>query len=189
MKVYKFFKIPNIDDDHKIDLERKYVLYAITNNKVYAERFKEDRNMKKFIFKVHQNVTKEEYAEMCNEERGAVLDFFKLDTIFDDNHTRPNIKQCDVLMTYWERQLLDEPNTILDDESIWQSMPFPLIFKSKYFKALDEFEYVTYYKLMSVERLTDNLARKLAETDDDYSAPAISHDEVALFIDIIRDTL
>lgn len=189
MKVYKFFKIPKDIDNDDIDLERKYVLYAITNNKDYAKRFKQDRNMEKFIYKVHKNITQEEYAEMCNEERSAVLEYHTLETIFN-KHTRSNIVKKDVLMTYWEKQLLEEPSTLLDDERTWLYLPYPLIFKHKYYKMLEAFEYVTYYKLMTVQYLPFELAEELSnKTTDDYSAPSIMYDEVALFIDIIRDTL
>ena len=189
MKVYKFFKIPDENDVRdNIDLEQKYVLYAMTNNKEYAERFKEDRNMKKFIYKVYSGVDKEEYAEMCNHDRGSVLELRSLVTIFD-NHTMKNAVKKKVLMTYWEYQLMDQPNTILDDEESWKSMPYPLIFKSKYVKMLEALQYVTYYKLMTCEFLPIQLIRKLTEFDDDYSAPSMAHDEVALFIAFIQDTL
>lgn len=189
MKVYKFFKIPHENEKDDIDIERRYPLYAITNKKKYAERFKEDRNMKKFICKVHEDVSKDEYAEMCNEDRGAVLFVRSLTTIFDDIRITQNKVESDVLMTYWEKQLLDEPNTLLDDENTWMLMPFPMIFKSKYIKALNDLQYITYYKLMSAEWLPCNLMNKFPVDDDDYSAPSILYDEVALFIDIIKDTL
>lgn len=190
MKVYKFFKIPNKDDNHPNDLEQRYSLYAITNKKEYAERFKEDRNMKKFIFKVYKGVTKEEYAEMCNSaDRGAVLAFYPLTTVLNDNHTVANKDVCDVLMTYYEQQMITDYQTMLDDESLWRYMPFPLIFKSKYRKLLDALQYVTYYKLMSAEFLPYHLAEKLSILDDDYSAPTILYDEAALFVNMIKDTL
>lgn len=188
MKVYKFFKIPDKNEKHDIDIERKYVLYAITNNKEYAERFKDDRNMKKFICKTHKNITKEEYADMCNEDRSAVLEYRTLITIFD-NHTRNNIVEKKVLMTYWEAQLLDEPNSALDDDGLWRSMPYPLIFKSKYRDCLNILQYITFYKLMTAEYLPYTLAEELSNYGDDYSGPSISYDEVALFINIIRETL
>lgn len=188
MKVYKFFKIPSADDKDEKDLERKYTLYAMTNNKEYAERFKEERNMKKFICKIHKGVDKEEYAEMCNTDRGSVLELKSLVTIFD-NHTRKNSEEKKVLMTYFERQMIEEPNTLLDDELVWQSMPYPLIFKSKYISALKELQYITYYKIMTCEFLSNKLAMKLAKIEDDYSAPTIIYDEVALFITLIQDTL
>ena len=190
MKVYKFFKVPPKDEDN-IDLERKYVLYAITNNREYAERFKEDRNMKKFIIKTHKGVSKEEYIEMCNNDRGAVLELNTLTTVFDDNHTSNNSVEKKVLMTYWERQLIEEPNTLLDNEHFWAKMPFPLIFKTKYIKTLEVFQYINYYKLMTSPYLPYGMSERLNEhgDDTDYSAPSILLDEVSLFIQIIQDTL
>ena len=188
MKVYKFFKIPD-DDGDDIELDHKYILYAITNNKEYAERFKADRNMKKFICKVHKGITKEEYVDMCNQDRGSVLEIHELTTIFNNNHTFNNKERRKVLMTYTERQLVDEPSTILDDESVWHSMPYPLIFKSKYFNMLESFQYVNYYKLMTCEHLPYELAELLSMLNDDYSAPMLLYDEVALFVSIIQSTL
>lgn len=189
MKVYEFFKIPDKDDKDEIDLECKYVLYAITNNKEYAKRFKEDRNMDKFIYKVHEGIDKEEYAELCNNERGAVLGFYPLMTVFNDKHTRKNATEKKVLMTYWEKQLTEELNTILDDEVFWNSMPYPLIFKSKYVTMLNKFQYISYYKIMTCMYLPDKLAEKLAKISDDYSSPNFTHDELSLFINAIKDTL
>ena len=190
MKVYKFFKIPDDDDSREYELEDKYVLYAITNNKKYAERFKEDRNMKRFIYKVYDDVSKEEYADICNNDnnRGAVLEVHKLTTIFN-NHTRANRVEKEVLMTNWEKQIVNEPSTLLDDERAWQMMPFPLIFKSKYRKMLEVLQYITFYKLMTADFISPNLMEKISEIDDDYSAPSIEFDEVAIFIDQIQSTL
>jgi hypothetical protein len=92
-------------------------------------------------------------------------------------------------MTYFERQMLEETDSMLEDDGIWQSMPYPLIFKTKYVKMLDVLQYMTYYKLMTVEGLPDRWAEKLSDDDDDYSAPSIIFDEAAKFISIISDTL
>ena len=189
MKVYKFFKVPDKNDRDEVDLDHKYILYAMTNNKEYAKRFKEDRNMKKFIYKVHNDISKEEYIEMCNHDRGSILELHELVTIFDNNHTFNNKEKRKVLMTYTERQLVEEPMTLLDDESTWHSMPYPLIFKSKYFNMLDKFQYLNYYKLMTCEYLPYKLSEKLSTHNDDYSAPTLLYDEVALFVSIIQSTL
>lgn len=189
MKVYKFFKIPDIDENDDIDLERKYTLYAITNNKNYANRFKEDRDMKKFICKTHDDIDKDEYAEMCNEDRGSVLGIYPLVTIFDKVRIRENAVTKEVLMTYSEKQLIDDAQTILDDESLWQSMPYPLIFKSKYVSVLKALQYMTYYALMTCEYLPYEFAQPIHESNEDYSAPTLLHDEVALFIQMIQNTL
>ena len=191
MKIYKFFKIPDNDDHIDIEIERKYVLYAITNKKKYAERFKEDRNMDKFIFKVDEDVSPEEYADICNDDnnRGNVLELYALTTIFNKQHTKQNSEQREVLMTHWERQMIEEPNTLLDDERFWQMMPFPLIFKTKYNKVLEVLQYTTFYKLMTAEYLPYMLSLKLSEEEDDYAAPSIAFDEVRIFIDQIESTL
>lgn len=191
MKIYKFFKIPDDNDDIDIETEQKYVLYAITNKKKYAERFKEDRNMDKFIFKIDKNVSEDEYANICNEynNRGAVLDLYSLTTIFNKNHTKRNSVQKKVLMTYWEKQMVEDPNTLFDDERFWEMMPYPLIFKSKYSNALEVLQFTAYYKLMAVNFISYYMMEKLSTEDDDYSTPSLEFDEVRLFIDQIKSTL
>jgi hypothetical protein len=191
MKIYKFFKIPSENEKDNVDIERKYVLYAITNNKEMYERFKTDRNMKKFIIKIHDDITKEEYVDICNdpEVRSSVLEYHELLTIFDDKHTKKNSTNASVLMTNWEYQIVKDMD--ITNEGMWMYMPYPLIFKKKYVKALDILEYINQYKIFTVERLPLNLLDKINKFvgDDDYSAPNIIYDEVAIFIDIIRDTL
>jgi len=188
MKIYKFFKIPDEDDNNGC-LEERYPLYAITNNKDLANRFKHDRNMKKFICKTHKHITKEEYAEMCNEDRGSVLELYEAITIFKNQHTKKNSTKTNILITYYERQMIEEMDSYLADESFWRQMPYPLIFKNRYVKMLDVFQYLTYYKLMTAEYLPYRWAKKLSNEDDDYSAPSIVFDDVAKFISIISDTL
>ena len=146
--------------------------------------------MKKFIYKVDKDVTKEEYAEICNdgETRGAVLELYTLTTIFD-NHTIANSIRKEILMTYWERQSIEEPVTLLESEQFWEQMPFPAIFKSKYKEALDVLQYTPYYRLMMIEKMNYRLMQMISSDDDDYSAPAMEHDEVAIFIDQIQSTL
>lgn len=189
MKVYKFFKIPSRHDRDNIDIEQKYVLYAITNNKEFANRFKEERNMKKFIYKVHDGVSKEEYAEMCNEDRTAVLELYRLRTVLNNNHTLNNSEEREILMTYWEKQLIDEPPSLLEDEAYWKDMPYPLLFKNKYVDVLNTLQYISLYKLMASAYLPFELIQRLSTTgDDDYSAPSFEYDNVAIFININEDT-
>ena len=191
MKLYKFFKIPEENEKDDIDLERKYVLYAITNDKKMAERFKKDRNMKKFILKVHEDITKEEYMDICNdhEARSSVLEYHELMTVFDNKHTKANAVNAKVLMTNWEWQIVKDVDVF--NEEIWSVMPYPLIFKKKYVEALDILEYISFYKLFTIERVPYEFIEKIndAINEDDYAAPNILNDEVAVFIQNIKDTL
>jgi hypothetical protein len=92
-------------------------------------------------------------------------------------------------MTYWEYQLVKDTDFM--DEQFWESMPYPLLFKTKYFKILEKLEYVTFYKLMNAQKLSFKQMEQLCQNleDDDYSAPSILMDEVAMFISLIKDTL
>ena len=191
MKLYKFFKIPEENEKDNVDIEQKYVLYAITNDKDMADRFKKDRNMKKFIFKCHTDITREEYQDICNssETRSAVLEYHELVTIFDDKHTKKNSVSAKVLMTNWEYQFVKDMDVV--HEEMWEYMPYPMIFKKKYNRSLEILEYISYYKLFAINRIPFELLVKINEDsdDDDYSAPGIIHDEVAVFIQCIKDTL
>lgn len=190
MKIYKFFKIPDENEKDDIDIERKYILYAITNNKEIAKRFKKDRNMEKFIYKTHSGITKEEYADMCNENRSSVLEYHKLRTVFDDYHTKSNSKEVTVLMTNWEYQLVEDVDTIMAND-IWRNLPYPLIFNKKYLNALNTLEYINMYKIINIDILPFEIIEKIDEyfNNDDYSAPNIIYDELSVFIRIIKDTL
>lgn len=168
------------------------MLYAITNKKEYAERFQNDRDMDQFIMHVHKHVTKEEYKDLCNEERSSVLEIHELSTVMSDERISKNIQDVQVLMTYWEWQLTKEPVILMDDEEWWEDMPFPLIFKDKYIKALEALQYITYYKIMKGPYLSEYLLQKLfgsTSIEDDYSAPSISYDELSIFINTVLDTL
>ena len=191
MKVYKFFKIPDKELDNPNDrIEERYQLYAMTNNKEYAKRFKNDRNMKKFIYKVDKHITKEEYAELSNYDRGTILELVKVRTIFNNNHTAENSTHEEILMTFYESQMLSDMESYFESEEYWRDQPYPLIFKKKYVKALDALQYVKMYKLINMEYTPHKYMNKLSEyCEDDYSGPSFTFDEAAKFITIISDTL
>ena len=110
MRVYEFFRIPDCsENDKKVSIEERYTLYAITNNKEYAERFQQERDMSQFIMNVHKHVSKEEYRDLCNEERSSVLEEHELATVLSKERSSKNLKYVKILMTYWEWQLTKEP--------------------------------------------------------------------------------
>ena len=189
MKIYEFFKIP--EDESEVSrnkpLEERYQLYAITNKKELAERFQKDRNMKKFLLHVHKNVTKEEYIDFCNENRSCVLEIHPLITCMSNVRVRSNMEEREVLMTYFEWQCCQDCNSILDNEAFWHYMPFPYIFSKEVQETLEFFNYKTYYRLIMYLYL-DDVYRDIIHEDsdnDDYSAPDMMMDEVAILMDIV----
>lgn len=192
MQIWEFFKKP---DDRRVineSLEHKYMLYAITNKKSYAKRFMQDRDMDKFIIQKHKDVSKEEYAELANSERQSVLDVHEIMTVPKNKHTGSSIERREVLITYWEWQILEEPVLLFDDESFWQKMPFPLIFKDKYVENLKNFQYINFYKIFLgcciPEHATQMFERYGIDDDYGYSID-IEYDQLSVLMDGIYDTL
>ena len=185
MRVYEFFKKPNPQEDaSRLSIEEKYVLYAITNNTEYAQIFQETRNMKKFILHTHKNIDKEEYAELCNQHRGAVLELYEnILTCVDPIRVGKNMICCNVLMTYFEHQIIVDAVTEMDNEDIWATMPNPAIFSNKIVKALNDLLYISYYKLYAGTFLDEAELEKLNQiSDDDYSMPNVTADELHVFM-------
>ena len=110
-------------------------------------------------------------------------------TIFKNQHTKKNSIKKKILMTYHERQMLEDIGSYIEDESYWKSQPFPLIFKNKYLYALDKLQFVTFYKLLNIETLSFTLLERISNDDNDYNGPSLIFDEAAKFVSIISDTL
>ena len=75
MKIWKWYK--NLSDEQfiaskNLSIEDKYPLYAFTNKKKYAKQFKKMRRMERFI-EVHDNLTRAEYTEFCNNKNKQML--------------------------------------------------------------------------------------------------------------------
>ena len=193
MHVWEFYKKPDNEENDKknLDIEQRYTLYALTNKKEYADRFKEDRDMSKFLIQHHKHISREEYKELCNSERGSVLELHNFKTVPDGKHTTKSIEYREVLVTYFERQLLDEPQLLMCSEEFWYRMPFPLIFKDKYVEILNKFQYITLFKLFkeNLPPIYLHMFEKCGFLEDDYSGPDFETDDVMVLIDSIIDTL
>ena len=191
MQVWEFFKKPDDGGNINEHLECKYMLYAITNKKAYAKRFMTDRDMNKFIIQRHKNITKEEYIELANLERQSVLEVHEIMTVPKNKHTDSSIERREVLVTYWEWQIIEEPVLLFDDENFWKNMPFPLIFKDKYVKILKDFQYISFYKIF-LGYIIPKHAMQMFERygiDDDYDSVDIEYDQLSVLMDGIYDTL
>ena len=75
MKVWRFYKKPESKDNVK----QSYDLYALTNNKEYAEYFLNTRDINKFFVRCTKE-DRETYVKMANDNRDCVLDEFELIT-------------------------------------------------------------------------------------------------------------
>lgn len=188
MKLWTFYHI-NKDMLNKNGVyETGYDLKAFTNNKKYALMFIDTRDIKKFIVRKH-NITKEEYVEFVNEHPGKKLDLYNVSIRDIGKHTDDGTIQIDMLMTYDEHVYIDEPAFAIDDTSFWDSVPFPYIFKDKYFKALDAFEYVKMFKVYKdMFNMKPVYTQFLNADEDDYAAPEFKLDPFTLLLDISNDT-
>jgi hypothetical protein len=195
MQLHEFFKRDSLKDDYDRGLtdspDYRPTPYAITYKKKYAKQFMKERNMDKFIHRVH-DMDKEDAIEFCklNEYRGSVLEKHNLTTVMPGKHTQEYAVVKSTLMTlneYTASTDIDDP--VLEDSGWWYEAPMPAIFKGKYLKALDKFQYVNYYKMIGPEILNDSALDLLYQfTDNSYEGPTIFYDELAAFISITYDT-
>lgn len=200
MTIWRFYIKPS-----KLSSNREYELYAITNKKKLAKAFMNTRRMDLFVIKKSEE-DKDAWIEFANENRGAVLDFYKLQTsvIEDDNYVLKNTK---VPITFFEYQNVDSDQ--IESEAMtpefWDQMPPYIIFNEKILDALRNLEYVEsqrfflgfYGNPINFNRLisyiNDNSDKQhdeddfqVLDEDDDYACPDIVIDELSQFINIYR---
>lgn len=195
MRLHEFFKRDSLKDDYERGLsdspDYRPIPYAITYKKKDAKQFMKERNMDKFIHKVH-DVDKEDAIKFCslNEYRGSVLERHNLTTVAPGKHTKECAVVKKVLLTLNEYTEVSDPtDPILEDPEWWYDAPMPGIFKDKYLKALKNFQYVNYYKMIGPEILNDSALDLLYQAvDNSYEGPAIFYDELAALISIAYDT-
>lgn len=189
MKVWRFYKIPSeelIEESHisNYSLRDTYPLYAITNKKKLAKRFMEERDMSKFIVNAdHSFEELEQYSTYANRHRSCVLEEYNLSST--DRKTG-KVSKVNLVITYNERQQIEEPDTFFFSEEFWNDIFTPTkIFKDKYLEALRNFTLLQ--KLYAPDL---SLYYGLSSEDDDYDAPdGFSYDEISLFVNLYGDTL
>lgn len=188
MKLWTFYYI-NKDMLNKDGVyETGYDLFAFTNNKEYALMFIETRDASKFIIRKHK-VTKEEYTAYANEHLGKKLDLYKVSIRDNGKHTTEGVIPVDILMTYDEHAYIDEPAFVVEDPGFWDGAAFPFVFKDKYVKALDGFEYVKLFKFFkNMFDMDPVYTQFLNENEDDYEAPDFTLDPFTLLLDVSNDT-
>lgn len=205
MKIWRFYKKPKKDST-----KRDYELYAITNNKKMAEEFIATRNMDLFLMKKSKE-DKEDWIDFANENRGAVLDYYKLLTSSEDTDEDViTTRQVKTLLTYFEWQNCDtdqmDPPELQPE--FWINMPPYPIFNDELIEALRNLEYLAaqrfYFGLYGSNNALNDLISdiqketntsifdyELQDEDEegDYSAPNIAVDELTLFIHTFKELL
>lgn len=182
MKVWRYYFKPDENDSNK-----RYDLYAITNDKSLAKQFEKERNMDKFI-KRCTNEDRETYADVANDNRASVLNVrsFVTRTVLPNGTIQHT--DADILCTDYEYQTIKdgaETASYVTTEDYWwhASKHSYMAFKNKIINALRLLEYVAHYKLYN---LSFDVA--IDPDDDDYSAPDLWIDEVGVFISTFKDT-
>lgn len=201
MRMWRFYldrrkqkHMKNMDLEGK-DKHDRFPLYAITNNKKYAEEFMRMRNMD--LFRVMKSkVTKEEWESYIKEYRLARLQPISLVTRsleeeYDERYPRTVFKNVKIIGTFEEETTIESQ---IDDgyiESIFENvmmsftMPNPYIFTEECLNTLRNVGYVSMYKIF-VGRGDPTF--HIREVDDDYSCSLVGNDqdfaidEVSLFI-------
>ena len=189
--VYRFYQKYDdniLDANMDLDIQDKYPLYALTNNKKLAKEFMNQRNMDMFILR-KSKMEEDEYITFANRNSSSVLSPYEY-TYYDRNN---NFKECDttIVSTWNEREIL---SAIMDDTAqIDETLSYdvvPFIFDKKYVKALDTLGYVAFWKLYgNVNKYRDVLTEEELDFADDYSFPDVKYDEVSLFINMYSYTM
>lgn len=168
IKYYLFYLIER--DENQIEISRK--LYAYTDDKKIAKKFKEERDNNQFHM-VTMYPSKEEIHDIALEYKDLILSDKGLK--FFNSKTGVSTPGS-LVMTREEYLTVHRRASSL----ILQELPIhtwisPYIFKQKTFEALDTLGYVSFYK----------------EIESGYSEDEISvvADEVAIFIHYFGKTL
>ena len=179
MRLWKFYKVPESEL-----LGHEYSeLYAYTNNKKHAAKFRKERNMKLF-YELSEEITKDEYIELTSVKAGNRLDNFSYSTYDVINKKFIHVY---VISTFNEHEIIDD---MASNGNIASELRFvnPFIFKKKYRKALEKLHYIQCFKIKNpdfcinlrylVEQSTIN---DDMEELDNYATPQFDIDELVLF--------
>ena len=179
MKIWRFYLKPKKNDSNE-----RYNLYAITNNKKYANYFMNTRNMDRFFVKCTKE-DKETYSNFANDNRSNVLDEFELVCRHIGNDKLLCHKRIKVVITFYEYQCVNGDEfqcEITSSPDWWIRAGDYKKFNNKLKNALRILEYINSYKIYSMP------FGSLDEEDDDYSAPDIWIDELGALISLFGDT-
>lgn len=190
MKLYKFYieKKYNMNPNISTISNSDYSLYAITNSKKLAKDFMATRNMDRFILK-KDTVEKDVGIEILESYRTFNLISGALSTAYINDDGIYSIANENITATEYEIMVATgEFNDMIEilSESWWVNTAPIECFKGKLKKILEFFEYDKFYKIMCPNNDPPIMG---SYDEDDYSAPDAQIDELAVFINIFKDTL
>lgn len=196
MRIVKFYRKPDKEDKRmimnpNISNKEKFPLYALALTKKDAKRFKEERDMDKFII-VKDNIDeseKERYFESINKHpdlRQAVLTPMKLSTIVDKYTEKARKVEVELMMT--ETEYREVHNGDIDENveivsplwwTCWDSRGVRAL-KQKYIDALDVMDFSTIQRFNLNDKFING--QNAMNDMDDWSFPDWNWDELAVFL-------
>lgn len=196
MRIVKFYRKPDKEDKRvimnpDISNREKFPLYALALTKKDAKRFKEERDIDKFII-VKDNIDDSEkgrYFESINKHpdlRQAVLTPMKLSTIVDKYTEKARKVEVELIMTETEYREIHNGDIEENVEIVsplwwtcWDSRGVRAL-KQKYIDALDVMDFSTIQHFT----LNDKFINGQNAMDDmnDWSFPDWNWDELAVFL-------
>lgn len=197
MKIWKWYKNltkEQLEQSFDLTTEEKHPLYAFTTDKKQRDLFRKMRKMDAFI-EMKSHIEKDEYVEFANNHRGQLLDFYKYAKVIGREGLSPVMEDVPLLTTWdekeWTQASIEQFSDSGSSQCI-QTYPFPpMIFREKYFHALYQLQYVAYWKLYSdftISRIHERMLEDLG-VELDYTAPEVTFDEFAIFVNVFGDTL
>lgn len=207
MKVYKFYLS---QDDETVrqaiengnNMRDVHPLYAYTNSKEIRDEFVEMHNMKCF-YEVVSKMSKSEWVEFANNNRGRLLEYFDYKTrVYDDagvmhltDEATNGMSGISILSTNSER-LQIESNTdifngvqLINGEFADISWPNPWILKPKYQESLLALAYDNFWKLLRdpAQPRLDEYAPEGYDPDTEWCDATL--DEAAAYVTEYKDIL
>ena len=183
MKVWMFYykadKADIIHDYSPDDVESKYPLYAITNDKKLAHAFMNDRNMNSFSVKVNKTDF-DDYKKFVKDHQDLVLKYYTLSTKDD----REKIIHTDLVCTNYEYLAVTDYDlefTGIIDDTFWDAVPIYNLFNKKAIKYLRILGFTGFYKMAVAHPI-------IPENEDDYSDPGVEIDELSLLLSLFKGT-
>ena len=193
MKLYKFYhNSPNEDETNQVDTtEDAHPLIGYTNDKKIREMYIKTRNPKSFI-EIITKVTKEEYVDFANCHNGQKLDIYDYSDPSYTSTRDAKMSEIPIVTSWFEKENVSmvEDNYIsyILENAVRCDIIFPFVFKSKFVKALEKLEFISFWKLLGGPQAFEKvMTEDEIESCDDYEAPSIIWNELNSLIDDYQD--
>ena len=156
-------------------------LYAYTDNKSFMKRFKEERDMKKFIV-IKRELTREKIHRLTKDCKAMYLELFKAKTKVYDK-TSYHIREVTLLITQQERLTISNVASDYIFSKLWVNLDYdPYVFKDKYLRALWFTDYVAAHEYIQCEE--NSFMYPLGDIIDCFEP-----DYIGIFLDLYSDTM